>query len=85
MLVRTSTALLQADFSLYGLTKWVTPAIKEECTESSYGLTEEEQKRQKEQQEPPEFGKASETKSHILVKQHTADKSAVNSTRQGTL
>lgn len=46
---------------MYVLTKWVTPvrALK---------LTEEEQKGQKEQQEPPEFGKASETQSHTPVR-----------------
>lgn len=74
MLVRTSTTSLQTDFSLYVLTKWVTPVIQEESAADSYKLTEEEQKGQEEQQEPPEFGKASETHSHTLLDKHTTDR-----------
>lgn len=42
--------------------------MKEESTASPYKLTKEKQKGQKEQQEPPEFGKAAETQSHTLVR-----------------
>lgn len=63
------TATLQTDFSLCPFSKWVTPVTKEESTASSYTLTKEKQEGQKEQKEPPEFGKESETQSHTRVKE----------------
>lgn len=61
MLTVRCTASLQADCSLQVLSKWVNTSDKRRRFST---LTEEEQKGQKQQQEPPEFGKASETQRH---------------------
>lgn len=61
MLTVTCTASLQADCSLHVLSNWVTAVTSGDSTAGFSTLTEEEQKGQKQQQEPPEFGKASET------------------------
>lgn len=76
VLVITSTASLQLDFAPHVLTKWVTSVTEEWSTSSSHTLTEQQQEGQKEPQELPEFGKASETQGHpdILDKCTTSRK-----------